>query len=47
MWKNVNNIESSQLRKKEGTKNYRKLRNILTRNAEKAKKNTLTAYKVR
>jgi hypothetical protein len=38
-WKNINNVE--------GRKNYRKLRNLLTGNTEKVKKNTLTAYKAR
>jgi len=43
--KNVNNVEASKEEGKEGRKNYRKLRNLLSGNIEKAKKNTLTAYK--
>jgi hypothetical protein len=39
-WKNVTTW-------KEGKKNYRKLRNILTGTAEKGKKNTLITYKAR
>jgi len=39
--KKVHNVE----RKKEGRKNYRKLKNLLKGNVEESKKNTLKTYK--
>jgi len=38
-WKNVNNVE--------GWKKYRKLRNLLAGDEEKAKNNAVTTYKAR